>query len=136
MQGSSRWRAPCPGAGVRAGRAPLRPAAHRQGIARALRSRQMTESDADAAPASNNPFHRLLRRLINVTPAEAPALGWGWLYIFSVLASYYILRPIPDQMAVAGGWDKLPSLVTCQFIARPALNVPSPALAKCLPRRP
>ena len=61
----------------------------------------MTESDADAATASNNQFHRLLRRLINVTPAELPALGWCWFYIFSVLASYYILRPIRDQMGVA-----------------------------------
>src|SRR5262249_14956137 len=102
--------APCASAGVRAGWASLRPAAHRQGIARALRSGQMTESDADAAPPSNNWVHRLLRRLINVTPAELPALGWCWFYIFSVLASYYILRPIRDQMGVAGGVNNLPWL--------------------------
>ena len=127
--------APCPGAGVRAGRTPLRPAAHRQGIARALRSRQMTEFDAGAAPASNNPFHRLLRRLINVTPAEVPALGWCWLYIFSVLASYYILRPIRDQMGVAGGVNNLPWLFTGTLIAMLVLNVPFSALVKFLPRK-
>jgi len=95
----------------------------------------MTESDADAAPASNNPFHRLLRRLINVTPAEAPALGWCWLYIFSVLASYYILRPIRDQMGVAGGVNNLPWLFTGTLIAMLVLNVPFSALVKFLPRK-
>ncbi len=68
---------------------------------------------ADAAAASSvGPVHRLLRRLIDVTPAELPALGWCWLYIFSVLASYYILRPIRDQMGVAGGVNNLPWLFT------------------------
>src|SRR6266567_2185999 len=104
-------------------------------LARALRSRQMTESDADAAPASNNQFHRLLRRLINVTPAELPALGWCWFYIFSVLASYYILRPIRDQMGVAGGVNNLPWLFTGTLIAMLVLNVPFSALVKFLPRK-
>ena len=94
----------------------------------------MTESDADAAPASNNQFHRLLRRLINVTPAELPALGWCWFYIFSVLASYYILRPIRDQMGVAGGVNNLPWLFTGTLIAMLVLNVPFSALVKFLPR--
>ena len=95
----------------------------------------MTESDADAATASNNQFHRLLRRLINVTPAELPALGWCWFYIFSVLASYYILRPIRDQMGVAGGVNNLPWLFTGTLIAMLVLNVPFSALVKFLPRK-
>src|SRR5262249_55116050 len=95
----------------------------------------MMESDAGAAPATNNPFHRLLRRLINVTPAEVPALGWCWLYIFSVLASYYILRPIRDQMGVAGGVNNLPWLFTGTLIAMLVLNVPFSALVKFLPRK-
>src|SRR5260221_11712572 len=93
----------------------------------------MTESDADAATASNNEFRRLLRRLINVTPAELPALGWCWFYIFSVLASYYILRPIRDQMGVAGGANNLPWLFTGTLIAMLVLNVPFSALVKFLP---
>ena len=94
----------------------------------------MTESDVEAAWASNNAFHRRLRRLINVTPAEVPALGWCWLYIFSVLASYYILRPIRDQMGVAGGVHNLPWLFTGTLIAMLVLNVPFSALVKFLPR--
>jgi len=31
-----------------------------------------------------------------VRPAEMRALGWSWLFIFAVLFSYYILRPIRD----------------------------------------
>ena len=46
----------------------------------------MTESKSGSDPsASASPTLRFLRRLIDVTPAELPALGWCWLYIFSVL---------------------------------------------------
>ena len=31
-------------------------------------------------------------------PGEAPAVAWSWAYIFSILASYYMLRPIRDQI--------------------------------------
>lgn len=96
----------------------------------------MTESSSDAAaPDSAGPFHRLLRRLIDVTPAEVPALGWCWLFIFSVLASYYILRPIRDQMGIAGGVNNLPWLFTGTLIVMLLLNVPFSALVKLLPRR-
>lgn len=96
----------------------------------------MTESvlEDSAAPAAS-PFQRLLRRLIDVAPAELPALGWCWLYIFSVLASYYILRPIRDQMGVAGGVNNLPWLFTGTLVVMLALNVPFSALVKTLPRR-
>jgi AAA family ATP:ADP antiporter len=96
----------------------------------------MTESNSDAvAPHSSGPFQRLLRRLIDVTPAELPALGWCWLYIFSVLASYYILRPIRDQMGMAGGVNNLPWLFTGTLIVMLVLNVPFSTLVKLLPRR-
>jgi AAA family ATP:ADP antiporter len=81
------------------------------------------------------PFYRLLRRLIDVTPEEVPALGWCWLYILSVLASYYILRPIRDQMGVAGGVNNLPWLFTGTLVVMVALNIPFSALVKMLPRR-
>jgi ATP:ADP antiporter, AAA family len=37
-------------------------------------------------------FYRLLRRAIDIRPAEVPVVGWCWLYIFSVLSAYYIIR--------------------------------------------
>jgi len=96
----------------------------------------MTQPQTDSGQSeSATPLLRLLRRLIDVTPAELPALGWCWLYIFSVLASYYILRPIRDQMGVAGGVNNLPWLFTGTLIAMLVLNVPFSALVKLLPRR-
>jgi ATP:ADP antiporter, AAA family len=52
-----------------------------------------------------------------------------------VLASYYILRPIRDQMGVAGGVNNLPWLFTGTLVVMLALNVPFSALVKSLPRR-
>src|SRR5499427_9119829 len=93
-----------------------------------------SKSDSDTSDGSGLVL-RLLRRLINVTPAELPALGWCWLYIFSVLASYYVLRPIRDQMGVAGGVDNLPWLFTGTLVVMLILNVPFSALVKLLPRK-
>ena len=127
----------CRAPGVRPGRANLRTAAHCQGIARALRPGEMTDADAGFLRRAGS---RLVPcgccdRIIDVTAAELPALGWCWLYIFSVLASYYILRPIRDQMGVAGGVNNLPWLFTGTLIVMLALNVPFSALVKPLPRR-
>ena len=96
----------------------------------------MTDPKSGSASSeATTPALRLLRRLIDVTAAELPALGWCWLYIFSVLASYYILRPIRDQMGVAGGVNNLPWLFTGTLIAMLVLNVPFSALVKLLPRK-
>lgn len=49
----------------------------------------------------------LLRRVVDIREDEVPAVGWSFLYFFLVLASYFVLRPIRDQMGVAGGVDNL-----------------------------
>src|ERR1700735_4467050 len=60
----------------------------------------------NAAPSGGG-FVRLLRRVIDVRPEELPVLVWCWIYIFSIFLSYYIMRPIRDEMGVAGGGSKL-----------------------------
>ncbi|KQP85406.1 hypothetical protein [Methylobacterium sp. Leaf113] len=75
-----------------------------------------------------------LGRLVDVRPGEAPALAWSWAYIFSILAAYYVLRPIRDQMGVAGGIENLPWLFTGTLVGMLALNVPFAWLVKTLPR--
>jgi AAA family ATP:ADP antiporter len=61
-------------------------------------------------------------------------LGWSWLYIFSVLFSYYILRPIRDEMGVAGGVENLQWLFTGTLLGMIAVNPPFAALVAKLPR--
>ena len=72
--------------------------------------------------------------MIDVRPEEVRALAWSWLYIFSVLSSYYIIRPIRDEMGVAGGVEHLPWLFTGTLIGMMAVNPPFAALVKRLPR--
>jgi AAA family ATP:ADP antiporter len=76
----------------------------------------------------------MLGRLIEVRPEEVPVLGWCWLYIFSVLSSYYIMRPIRDQAGVAGGVNNLQWLFTGTLVGMLVLNIPFAYLVKKLPR--
>lgn len=94
---------------------------------------QGTEA-AGAEASAGGFFNAFLGRLAQVRPGEAPALGWAWLYIFSVLSSYYIMRPIRDQMGVAGGVNNLQWLFTGTLIGMLLLNVPYGYLVKTLPR--
>jgi len=75
-----------------------------------------------------------LARLIDVKPGEGRALAWAWAYIFSILAAYYVLRPIRDQMGVAGGIENLPWLFTATLVGMLCLNLPFAYLVKRMPR--
>lgn len=74
------------------------------------------------------------RRLIAVRPEEIAPLAWAWLYIFAVLSSYYIMRPIREQMGVAGGVNNLQWLFTATLVGLLLLNLPFAYLVKTLPR--
>jgi AAA family ATP:ADP antiporter len=77
---------------------------------------------------------RLLRRVIDVRGEEVPVLGWCWVYIFTIFLSYYIMRPIRDQMGVAGGVNNLQWLFTGTLIGMLLVNLPFAWLVKNLPR--
>src|SRR5579863_9516163 len=89
----------------------------------------------DGAPDAGGIAYRVLRLVADVRPEEARVLLWCWLYIFAVLSSYYIMRPIRDQMGVAGGVRNLQWLFTGTLIGMVALNLPFAYLVKTLPRR-
>ena len=89
----------------------------------------------DVAPGIAGGAHRALRRVIDVRPEEVRVLFWCWLYIFAVLSSYYIMRPIRDQMGVAGGVSNLQWLFTGTLLGMVVLNLPFAYLVKTLPRR-
>ena len=75
-----------------------------------------------------------IERMFEVRPSELPVVGWSWLYIFAILSSYYVMRPIREQMGVSGGIENLPWLFTATLVAMILLNVPFGYLVKRLPR--
>src|SRR5712691_5168733 len=88
-----------------------------------------------AAPGIAGAAYRVLQRIVAVRPEEARVVFWCWLYIFAVLSSYYIMRPIRDQMGVAGGVSNLQWLFTGTLLGMVVLNLPFAYLVKTLPRR-
>jgi len=58
-----------------------------------------------------------LSNAIDVRSNEIRALVWAFLYFFFLLAAYYILRPLRDEMGVAAGRDNLQWLFTATFFA-------------------
>ncbi|MGH8736646.1 MAG: NTP/NDP exchange transporter [Burkholderiales bacterium] len=70
----------------------------------------------ESTPSSSSALHRLVARAVPVTPAELAALLWSFAYFFLLLAGYYVLRPLRDQMGIAGGVRNLPWLFTATFL--------------------
>jgi AAA family ATP:ADP antiporter len=58
-----------------------------------------------------------LGRIVDAKAGEIGALLWSFAYFFCLLCSYYILRPIREEMGVAGGVNNLPWLFTGTFVA-------------------
>lgn len=59
----------------------------------------------------------VLLRLVSVRPGEVRALLFSFAYFFFLLGGYAMLRPVRDQMAVAGGIDNFKYLFLYTFIA-------------------
>jgi len=53
---------------------------------------------------------------VPATPQERAAALWSFAYFFMLLAGYYVLRPLRDQMGIAGGVKNLPWLFTATFV--------------------
>ncbi|MEW8461181.1 MAG: MFS transporter [Candidatus Thiodiazotropha endolucinida] len=61
-------------------------------------------------------IHNHVKNMVNINPGEYGAVIWSFVYFFSLLSSYYIMRPIRDEMGVIAGVDKLQWLFTATFI--------------------
>ncbi|MBV9530478.1 MAG: MFS transporter, partial [Bradyrhizobium sp.] len=57
-----------------------------------------------------------LQRTLPATARERGAALWSFAYFFALLAGYYVLRPLRDQMGIAGGVKNLPWLFTATFV--------------------
>ncbi len=77
----------------------------------------------------------VLQTLMKVRPEERRVLALSALYFFLVMASYFILRPIRDQMGVAGGVRNLPWLFTGTMIAMLVISPLFAGLVSRWPRR-
>ncbi|HEY1372911.1 MAG TPA: MFS transporter [Candidatus Binatia bacterium] len=90
--------------------------------------------DSERTDAGTSAGYRLFRRVVDARPEEIAALGWSWLYILAVFAAYYVIRPIRDEIGVAGGIENLPWLFTATLLGMLAVNPPFAALVAKLPR--
>lgn len=57
------------------------------------------------------------RLLSTVRQEERSAIGISAAYFFCLLCSYYMLRPLRDEMGIAGGVANLPWVFTATFVA-------------------
>jgi len=57
-----------------------------------------------------------VERVVNVRDHELRALLWAFAYFFCLLSSYYVLRPLRDEMGIAGGVRNLHLMFTATFV--------------------
>lgn len=53
---------------------------------------------------------------VKVEAEERVPLGWSFVYFFCLLCGYYMLRPVRDEMAIEGGVQHLPWMMTGTFL--------------------
>lgn len=69
---------------------------------------------ADSAKAMT--LRRRVLGWLDLQPGEQAAVAWAFFYFFCLLSSYYILRPLRDEMGIRAGVDQLQWLFTATFL--------------------
>ena len=93
------------------------------------------DTSSGAAPAgTGRSWTGLFARAIHAEPGELKAVLLAFAYFFFLLSSYYILRPLRDEMGVAGGVQQLQWLFTGTFVAMLVAVPAFSAVAARLPR--
>ena len=80
-------------------------------------------------------IQRRLEGLVVLRPGEGRALAWSFAYFFCLLAGYYVLRPLRDEMGITGGVRNLQWLFTATFFVMLAAVPVFGALVARLPRQ-
>ena len=83
----------------------------------------------------NGAIGRLIRRAVSLRAGEGAALVWSCAFFFFILSGYYVLRPIRDEMGVAGGVENLAYLFTGTLLGMLLVHPLYAALVARLPRR-
>ncbi|HSN53044.1 MAG TPA: hypothetical protein VLT32_00155, partial [Candidatus Sulfomarinibacteraceae bacterium] len=76
-----------------------------------------------------------LSRVVAVEPDEVRPMLLSALYFFLILAAYFVIRPLRDDMGVAGGVDNLPWLFTGTLVGVLLVHPVFTAMVSRLPRR-
>ena len=84
---------------------------------------------------SEDTIEKVLARVVAAKPGETRALLWSFAYFFCLLAGYYVLRPVRDEMGLASGIKNLPWLFTATFFVMLAVAPIYGALVARLPRQ-
>jgi ATP:ADP antiporter, AAA family len=63
-----------------------------------------------------NRLRDAVQSLTGAEPDEVVPVGWAFLYFFCLLCGYYVLRPVRDEMAIEGGVQHLPWMMTGTFL--------------------
>ncbi|WP_224363511.1 NTP/NDP exchange transporter [Hyalangium versicolor] len=58
----------------------------------------------------------MLKRFVDVREEELKAVLWSFLYFFTLMCGYFILKPVRDEMGTAGGVKDLKKLWTATFV--------------------
>ena len=66
--------------------------------------------------ASDTADKSLLSELFGIQRHEFVAVAWSFAYFFCVLSSYYIIRPVREEMAVGSGANTIPYLFIGTFV--------------------
>jgi AAA family ATP:ADP antiporter len=76
----------------------------------------MDEPRDTESKGSVGPFSVAWKRVFPARPGEFQALFWSITYFFSLLCGYYIVRPMRDEMGIAGGVERLQWMFTGTFV--------------------
>ena len=77
----------------------------------------------------------LLRRAVDVRPSEVQALWLGFVFNFLILAGYYILRPIREEIGASSGVENLPWMYTATLLGMLVANALFASIVTRMPRR-
>lgn len=76
-----------------------------------------------------------LKRVFNIADSEWRSTAYSFLYFFFLMSSYFILRPVRDEMGIAAGIENMQWLFTGTFIVMLLLVPLFGYLVKMVPRR-
>ncbi len=59
--------------------------------------------------------NRWVCEVLTIEPGELPAALWSFFYFLFLLAGYYVIRPLREEMGIVGGVENLQWLFTATF---------------------